>query len=125
MALYRKIKGQDTKVADNGIIDHSQLTGRDSYGAHPISAIRKLPEKLTELKSKSKEIEDKAKQISLTDNDDGTLTFKNFEGNTNDVRAGHLVDNTTIKEINGHSTLEVIGVKGTFEKEIDDTFSSC
>lgn len=53
MALYRKIKGQDTKVADNGIIDHSQLSGRSSMNAHPISAIRKLPEKLTELKNKS------------------------------------------------------------------------
>lgn len=119
MSIYKKIKGQDTKIAENSIIDHSQLSGRSTLNCHPISAIRNLPEKLTELKTKSIEIENKAKHISLTDNNDGTLTFKNFEGNTNDVKAGHLVDNTTIKEINGHSTLEVIGVKGTFEKEID------
>lgn len=54
MALYRKIKGQDTKVASNGIIYHNDLEGRNSYGAHSIDSIRKLPEKLTELKSKSK-----------------------------------------------------------------------
>lgn len=135
MAIYKKINGKDTKIADNGIIDHNQLANRNVYGAHSIDSIRKLPEKLTELKNKSieiegelaaeveraegreKEIEDNAKLISLTDNQNGTLTFKNYEGNTNTVRSGHLVDNTTIKEINDNSTLEVIGVKGTFTKD--------
>lgn len=120
MSIYKKINGKDKKVADNSVIDHSQLTGRESLNAHPISAIRKLPEKLTILKSKLQKIGDNAKQISLTDNNDGTLTFKNFEGATNPVKAGHLVDNTTIKEINNNSTLEVIGIKGTFEKVIND-----
>ena len=58
MALYKKIKGQDTKIADNSIVDHSQLTGRDAYGAHPISAIRKLPEKLTTINTRLKNLED-------------------------------------------------------------------
>ena len=156
MAIYKKINNKDIKVAENSIIDHSQLTNRDGYNAHPISAIRNLPEKLTDLKNKSiknaddinKEIEDRvaaiqaeedariladeteteraiaredaiednAQRISLTDNNNGTLTFTNYDGETNNVRAGHLVDNTTIKEINDNSTLEVIGVKGTFVK---------
>ena len=135
MAIYKKINGTGTKLADNSIVDHSQLSGRDQYNAHPISAIRKLPEKLTELKDKSKEneqaikdehdravlredtIEDNAQRISLVDNNNGTLTFTNYDNETNTVKAGHLVDNQTIKEIDNNSTLEVIGVKGTFIKD--------
>lgn len=53
MAIYKKIKDKDVKVAENSIVDHSQLTGRDAYGCHGIQSIRKLPEKLTELKTRS------------------------------------------------------------------------
>lgn len=55
MAIIKKIDGKDIKLAENSIIDHSQLSGRDAYGAHPISAIRKLPEKLSALKKKDEE----------------------------------------------------------------------
>lgn len=58
MALYRKIKGQDTKVASNGIVYHNDLEGRNSYGAHSIDSIRKLPEKLTTINTRLKNLED-------------------------------------------------------------------
>lgn len=51
-----KVKDQDKHViANKSIIDHSQLSNRDAYGAHPISAIRKLPEKLSKLQSNIEE----------------------------------------------------------------------
>lgn len=148
MAVVKKVNGKAEVIANKSVIDHNELSNRDAYGAHPISAIRKLPEKLTELKNKDNQleqrianeetnryyadvdlrsridaetlrattreddIEDNAQQISLESNGDGTLTFTNYDGETNTVRAGHLVDNVTIKEIENGSKLEVIGVKG-------------
>ena len=125
MAIYKKINGQDTKIAENSIVDHSQLTGRSSMNAHPISAIRKLPEKLTELKNKSIEnseaIEAQAKAIK--DNTDaiakntqdidsvathasgiklesdlssGEFIFTDYNGDQTTIQGGYLPDNTTI-----------------------------
>jgi hypothetical protein len=56
MAIYKKIQGRDQIVADKSIVSHEQLSGREAYGAHPISAIRKLPEKLHALKEKDEEL---------------------------------------------------------------------
>ena len=59
MAIHKKIDGEDKVIANNSIIDHNELSGREAYGAHPISAIRKLPEKLHALKEKDNELERK------------------------------------------------------------------
>ena len=48
--IYKVISGKIKRVAGNQVLDHNELSNRDAYGAHPISAIRKLPEKLSELK---------------------------------------------------------------------------
>lgn len=64
MAIIKKIDGKDIKLAENSIIDHSQLSGRDAYGAHPISAIRKLPEKLSALKRKDEEHDNAISEIN-------------------------------------------------------------
>lgn len=56
MAIIKKIDDQNKVLAQNTKIDHSQLSGTNSYGAHPISAIRKLPEKLSALKKKDEEL---------------------------------------------------------------------
>ena len=64
MAIIKKIDGKDIKLAENSIIDHSQLSGRDAYGAHPISAIRKLPEKLSALKKKDEEHDNAISKIN-------------------------------------------------------------
>lgn len=50
MAIKKVIDGKLITIANKSITDHSQLTGTQAYGCHPISAIRKLPEKLHELK---------------------------------------------------------------------------
>lgn len=59
MSIIKVINGEKKVIANVSITDHNQLTGRDAYGAHPISAIRKLPEKLHELKEKDIELEGK------------------------------------------------------------------
>ena len=55
MGIVKKISGKEQEIANKSIIDHSQLSNRDAYGAHPISAIRKLPEKLSKLQSNIEE----------------------------------------------------------------------
>lgn len=59
MAIHKKIDGEDRVIANESVISHNQLSNRNEYGAHPISAIRKLPEKLHELKEKDAELERK------------------------------------------------------------------
>ena len=126
MAIYKKIKGEDTRVASNGIIDHSQLSGRDGYGAHPISAIRRLPEKLTEHKKAIQDQKDaldqeiidrkaavqleqearenadtsiinNTKRITLQEGENGTLIFTDYENNKVTVQGGYLPDDETIE----------------------------
>lgn len=53
MSIIKVIDGEKRVIANVSITDHSQLTGREAYGAHPISAIRKLPEKLYDLKQEN------------------------------------------------------------------------
>lgn len=130
MSIYKKINGQDTKLANNSVLYHNALEGRDAYNAHKISSIRGLPEKLTLLKQKDAEIqqnlaneidraerrensiEENAQHINIAPNGDGTVTFTNYNGNQDTFRAGHLTDNQTIHTINDDSTLQVIGVIG-------------
>lgn len=57
MAIIKKYNNEEKVIANKSIIDHSQLSNRDAYGSHPISAIRKLPEKLTDLKEKDKDLQ--------------------------------------------------------------------
>lgn len=144
MSIIR-IVNNEKKVIANNLTDHNQLTGRDDYGAHPISAIRKLPEKLSALKEKDTELDQRvndvesnmntlntdmstiqgsfdtiseeftaldtkvsgydnaiaavetgAKQIDLTE-DNGELTFTDYEGNSTSFRSGNEVDDITIK----------------------------
>lgn len=119
MAIYKKIDGQDSKIAEKSIIDHSQLSGRNAYGAHSIQAIRGLPEKLTANKrdiEKEKEeriaaiiaeaearqladsaIETKAGGISLREGDNGTLVFTDYNKHETVVQGGYLPDDETIE----------------------------
>lgn len=55
MSIKKKVNGTEQEIANKSVIDHSQLDNRDAYGAHPISAIRKLPEKLSKLQSNIEE----------------------------------------------------------------------
>lgn len=59
MSVIKNVDDQKTVIANKSVIDHSQLANRNAYGAHSIDAIRKLPEKLTSLKNKDVELENK------------------------------------------------------------------
>ena len=56
MSIIKKVDGRDIEFANKTLIDHNQLANRNAYGAHNISAIRNLPEKLFELKGKDSQL---------------------------------------------------------------------
>ena len=154
MSIVKKVDGKNITFADKPIIDHNQLIGRENYGAHPISAIRKLPEKLTEIKNKIVELEDKsgvtqeyvdtkdsdtlatantytdnhiknvnekittietkAERINLAENQ-GELTFTNYNGEQTSFRSGYEVDNDTIQLKNDKISLKKIYADNTLE----------
>lgn len=62
MSIVKIINGQK-KVIANNIVDHNQLNGRQEYGCHPISAIRKLPEKLSSLTLKDNELQEHINEL--------------------------------------------------------------
>lgn len=74
MALIKVINGQKHIIAEKNITDHNKLVNRDVYGCHPISAIRGLPEKITDLKTKDTELETKidelTQKINIAENND-------------------------------------------------------
>ena len=121
MSVYKKYNGKDELISNTSIIDHSQLSGTEHYGCHPISAIRKLPEKLTKLKDKSAEIEEKAKRIDIKENEDSTFTFTNYEGDQKTIQSGFLPDDDTIGLVNNKMTLKKVysdtTIKGVGTKE--------
>ena len=148
MAIIKKIDDQNKVLAQNTKIDHSQLSGTNSYGAHPISAIRKLPEKLSALKNKTQEldqmikdhnteadikikeleekdiqltertneIEEHAKQINLTVDENYELEFTNYDGQVTNFRSGHLMDEDTITTRN-EDGLDKITLKKVYHDE--------
>lgn len=74
MALIKVINGQKHIIAEKNITDHNKLENRDAYGCHPISAIRGLPEKISDLKTKDTELETKidelTQKINIVENSD-------------------------------------------------------
>lgn len=142
MSIIKKVNNKDYTIADNNIISHSQLSGTTDYNCHPISAIRKLPEKLHALKEKDdelqqrldnsketdnqrfeeleakdkaleekdtqldeadaqleseiREVEDNTKQINVTVDDNGNLTFTDYNNNSSTYKTGYLPDDDTL-----------------------------
>ena len=141
MSIIRKVNGKNEILAEKSIIDHSQLSNRDSYGAHSISSIRKLPEKLTALKNKDTQQDErietletfksetqeaiqginndidtiisKSENISLEEDDQnpGMLKFTDFNGDVNLVQGGFLPDGVTIVINDTSKKLEAIAIK--------------
>lgn len=95
MAIIKKVDNKNIVLADTPKIDHSQLSGTNSYGAHPISAIRKLPEKLTALKKKDEEHDN---QISNINEDIGEINEEIVKLHNKDVE---LTNN--IAEVKRHA----------------------
>ena len=95
MAIIKKVDNKNIVLADTPKIDHSQLSGTNSYGAHPISAIRKLPEKLSALKKKDEEHDN---QISNINEDIGEINEEIVNLHNKDVE---LTNN--IAEVKRHA----------------------
>ena len=79
MSIEKLVDGEKVVFANKSVVDHSQLSGTQSYGCHPISAIRKLPEKLTQLKEKDTELQGSITTISNTINEKIDSTNKKIE----------------------------------------------
>ena len=101
MAIIKKIDDQNKVLAENTKIDHSQLSGTNSYGAHPISAIRKLPEKLSALKNKTQELD----QMIKDHNTEADIKIQELEKKdieltqrTDDIEAHAKQINLTVDE---------------------------
>ena len=83
MAIKKKIGGLDTLIANVSVTDHNQLENREAYGCHPISAIRKLPEKLTDIKNRLDIIEEEGTPIKQYVDDQDTIILNSSKSYTN------------------------------------------
>ena len=136
MTLIKKYNDRPEVIADKSVIDHNQLANRNQFGAHSIDAIRGLPEKLTKLKNKDieleekidkqstdlseltekvNEVESKASQIDITENADSTFTFTNYNGDTKTIQSGFLPDNDTLELKDNKLTLKQIHADSSLE----------
>lgn len=115
MTLIKKYNGKEEIIAEKSLIDHNQLANRNQFGAHSMDAIRGLPERITKLKQKDNnlqeqideissgtterinEVERKAKQINIKENDDSTFTFTNYgEEESKTIQSGFQPDKDTL-----------------------------
>lgn len=107
MAIIRKINGKMELLANVSITSHDQLDGREAYGCHPISAIRKLPEKLHSLK----EVDDRLLEtVELTKtnlessiNDSQNLVLSMLDSKANEIYG--RIDLDYNNNLNEHATL--------------------
>lgn len=125
MSIQRLFNNENKVIANKSVIDHNELANRDQYGCHTIQAIRKLPEKLTELKDKDleltekidaasgelanqleainantsaiQEVKENAQKIDIVENqEDGTFTFTNYNNESKTIQSGYQPDEDTL-----------------------------
>ena len=125
MSIQRLFNNESKVIANKSVIDHNELANRDQYGCHTIQAIRKLPEKLTELKDKDleltekidaasseltnqseainantnaiQEVKENAQKIDIVENqEDGTFTFTNYNNESKTIQSGYQPDEDTL-----------------------------
>lgn len=116
MSVIKNVDDQKTIIANKSVIDHSQLANRNAYGAHSIDAIRKLPEKLTSLKNKDKELDDKITQERTERIEGDELLQANLDTVENKARQ------INIEEISGTGKLRFTSYGGEETKEIQAGF---
>ena len=85
MSIIKKVNGKPIIIANKHLIDHSQLANREAYGAHPISAIRKLPEKLHGLKVEDERLDTKINTTKETLQNQIAETEQNINNSINNV----------------------------------------
>lgn len=136
MTLIKKYNDKPEVIANKSVIDHNQLANRNQFGAHSIDAIRGLPEKLTKLKNKDieleekidkqatdlseltdkvNEVESKASQIDMVENSDSTFTFTNYNGDEKTIQSGFLPDDNTLELKDNKLTLKQIHADSSLE----------
>lgn len=106
MSVVKKVNEEVVTFANKGIIDHNQLTGRNSYGAHPISAIRGLPEKITSIRENINNLNTSISLINVEadKNNPGYILFTNYLNNSSSIKSSLLPDNDII-ELNSNNEL--------------------
>lgn len=136
MTLIKRYNDKSEVIANKSVIDHNQLANRNQFGAHSIDAIRGLPEKLTKLKNKDieleekigkqstdlseltekvDEVESKASQIDIVENSDSTFTFTNYNGDAKTIQSGFLPDDDTLELKDNKLTLKQIHTDSSLE----------
>jgi len=110
MGIVKKVDNQIKEIANKSVIDHSQLSNRNAYGAHSIDAIRKLPEKLTSLKDKDTYLDTKidAEITSRIEADNVLQTNINLEEAARIAKDSEIerkAKQINIEEINGTGKL--------------------
>lgn len=108
MSIVKQINNKIATYANKGIVDHNQLTGRNSYGAHPISAIRGLPEKITSIKENINNLNTSISSINIQadSNNPGQIVFTNSLGTDINIQTSLLPDNDTL-ELNSNNNLSL------------------
>lgn len=151
MSIQKVYNNENKIIANKSVVDHNQLANRDQYGAHSIGSIRKLPEKLTSLKEKDKElsglikenadniktnsdkileVETNSKKIDIVENEDSTFTFTNYEGNEKTIQSGFLPDDDTLQLKDNKMALKKVYTSesltgdGTKESPLDTTIKT-
>lgn len=109
MSIIKKINGEKVVLADKGIRDHNLLRGRDSYGAHPMTAILGLTDRLstieTNIQTNSGDIttvNTKVGRIQVVDNQNNSFTFTNGDNQSITISFDTSDINSTL---NNHSNL--------------------
>ncbi len=99
MSIVKQVNDKIATYANKSIVDHNQLTGRNSYGAHPISAIRGLPEKITSIRGNINDLSTSISSINIqTDSSNpGQIIFTNYLGTNTNIQTSLIPDNDTIQ----------------------------
>ena len=129
MSIIKKINGEKVVLADKGIRDHNLLRGRDSYGAHPMTAILGLTDRLstieTNIQTNSGNITNantKIGRIQVIDNHNDSFTFTNGENQSTTISLIPSNIATINSTLNSHANL--IGACNDKEIQLENAITN-
>lgn len=112
MSIIKKINNKNVVLADKGVRDHNLLMGRDSYGAHPITAILGLTDRLNTIETNIgtntgniTSVNTKIGRIQLVDNQNDSFTFTNGENQSTTISLIPSSIETINSTLNSHANL--------------------
>lgn len=119
MAIIKKINNKNVVYANKGVKDHNLLMGRDSYAAHPMTAILGLGDELNTIKNNISinsgnisSLNTKVGRIQLVDNHNSSFTFTNGENESTTISFANQFASDVIHNSNG-----VLSVKALKDDE--------